>query len=158
MTSRFCRGSDATNRTCQVPAPARLQLTSLVDMMVILVVFLLMSFSVEGQLITPAADLDLPVSSAREPARIGVTIEVLPDRIRIDGQEAARAADLLRDDPAAVAALAARLADIEDSAATPTISVHCDRRVDFRLLGRVLRACGGQGLADVSLLVLEETP
>ena len=81
----------ATRVSASRPRPAdgdlgsapRPQLTSLVDLMVILLVFLLKSFSVEGQLVTPATDLQLPTSQVREVARPALSVEVTTAGIRL---------------------------------------------------------------------------
>ena len=59
----------------------RPQLTSLIDVMTILLVFLIKSFSVEGNLITPSADLVLPVSESKQVPTPVTTIELTKDAI-----------------------------------------------------------------------------
>lgn len=135
---------------CIRPA-ARPQLTSLVDMMVILVVFLLKSFSVEGQLMTPADGLELPVTAKAAPVSAGRVIEIGPEMIRVDGSDILATATATADTTALAAALARVAA--EDAG---VVVVQCDRRLDFAVLGHVLRACGRAGLDDLSLLALEE--
>lgn len=128
--------------------PVRLQLTSLVDMMVILVVFLLQSFSVEGQLVTPAAGLALPESASLAPVTAGLVVEVGPERVRVAGRDVMATADVVAADAGPLAAALAA------AGAGGPVTVQCDRRLDFRVLGRVLRACGQGGRDDVALLVL----
>jgi len=137
-------------RTAGQNAPAaRLQLTSLVDMMVILVVFLLKSFSVEGQLVTPAADLELPESTVEVPVVAGLIVEIGLEWVRVDGRDIMATAAVAADSTA----LAGAFEDLA-AAAAPPVTVQCDRRLDFRVLGGVLRACGRAGLEDISLLVI----
>ncbi len=45
------------------------QLTSLIDVMTILLVFLIKSFSVSGNLVTPSKDLVLPTSDSKKTAK-----------------------------------------------------------------------------------------
>lgn len=136
------------------PRPAStVPLTSLVDMMTILLVFLLHSFSVDGQIVTPSADLELPPSSSVVAARPALRVEVTTAGINVEGRLVIALADLAGDDLRIDALLAALAVDGMPPAA---ISIHCDRRLDFRLLKRVLRTCHEAGCDDLSLLVLRE--
>lgn len=136
------------------PAPTRgVPLTSLVDMMTILLVFLLHSFAIDGQIVTPAADVQLPPSRSERPTGPALRVEVTVTTVRVDGRSVAELSSLAGDDPAAVAALRTALAADGEPAA---ISIHCDRRVGFRYLKRVLRACQEAGGEDLDLLVLRE--
>ena len=162
---------------------ARPQLTSLVDMMVILVVFLLHSFSADGQLIEPAADIDLPVSSVRTPVPPAVQVTISAAEIRVGGRMVASPddADLAERVAAALAATdlrstdleaadleaadleAANLeaADLEAANLAPTASAPCavqvDRGVPYRVLATVLAGCTGAGRQDVRLVVREDS-
>ncbi len=148
------RGSLIKNKTAKA-APARLQLTSLVDMMVILVVFLLKSFSVEGQLVTPAAGLELPNSSSRTLLEAGLMIEVGPRLVRVDGREILATSDLSADEEAAAAKLSAALAGTQIRPGSTPVLVQADRGLDYNHLSRILRACAVAGWTDVTLVVLE---
>ena len=61
----------------------RLPLTSMVDMMTILIVFLLQSFSDDGSLLTPAAGVELPVASEGARPWNTISIEVAAHEIRV---------------------------------------------------------------------------
>ena len=152
---------------------ARPQLTSLVDMMVILVVFLLHSFSADGQLIEPAADIDLPVSSVRTPVPPAVQVTISAAEIRVGGRMVASPddADLAERVAAALAATDLRstdleaadleAADLEAANLAPTASAPCavqvDRGVPYRVLATVLAGCTGAGRQDVRLVVREDS-
>ncbi len=137
--------------------PVRPQLTSLVDMMTILLVFLLKSFSMEGNLMTPAAGLQLPTSTSRDQALPETSVEVTRSEIRVDGRSvvtiAASEADAGDDVPALAIALEG-LAVGEDAAVT----IQCDRDQEYHLLERVMATCSRAGFTDFSLLVTREEP
>ena len=59
----------------------RPQLTSLVDVMAIILVFLIKTFSTEGNIITPSSDLELPVSTAIKQPTPRWSIEIARDFI-----------------------------------------------------------------------------
>ena len=52
------------------------QMTSLIDLMTVIIIFLLQSFSTEGQIITVSNDLNLPKSTARKTPELNVNIVV----------------------------------------------------------------------------------
>ncbi len=63
-----------------------LQLTSLMDALMIIVVFLLKSYGISSMNIAQDAQLQLPVSRAPEAFGEGLTLMVARDRIVVDGQ------------------------------------------------------------------------
>jgi len=132
-------------------------LTSLVDMMVILLVFLLKSFSVEGQLVTPAADLQLPSSTCDVAAEVALGVEVSLSGITLDGVPVA-SLPAVADAGASlvIPELEAALRDIRMPGPIGRANVQCDHRVDFALLKRVLATCNAAGYDDLSLLVQRE--
>ena len=132
-----------------VDAPGRPQLTSLVDMMVILVVFLLHSFSADGQLVEPAAGIELPASSVETPVPPAVQVVVGRDRILVEGRDVATATS-----PDLAAAVTTALP--RDT--TAPCAVQVDRAVPYRVLAAVLAGCSGAGFADVRLVVREVAP
>ena len=141
---------DRAPRVSSAPAE-RPQLTSLVDMMVILVVFLLHSFSAEEQFLTPAPGIDLPVSSTQGASPTGLPLVVGARAVRLGDQElaAVEAPDL--EDRLAAALISARTAGPEQP-----LAVQVDRGVPFKVLGRVLAACTAAGWPQVQLVVQEE--
>jgi biopolymer transport protein ExbD len=161
-------------RRTGVASPVKPQLTSLVDMMTILLVFLLKSFSMEGDLMSPASGLRLPTSSSRDRAVPEVSVEVTRAEIRVDGRPVVALADLdlaraateasvAEPIPELAAALAARTlrdagapGDAEGDHPTHAVTIQCDRDGEFRLLERVMTTCSAAGFTDFSLLVMRE--
>lgn len=150
-------------RTSILPRPrkatnghARPQLTSLVDMMVILLVFLLKSFSVEGQLVTTASDLELPRSTAVTAAEPELSLEVTTTGINLDGARVAGFPASAAMDSLVIAPLFDALVDLAMGDETQPITIQCDRRIDFAVLKRVLFTCNQAEYDNLSLLVLQE--
>jgi biopolymer transport protein ExbD len=63
-----------------------LQLTSLMDILMIIVVFLLKSYAISAMSITQEDRLELPVSKASETFGEGIILIVSRDRVTIDGE------------------------------------------------------------------------
>ncbi len=133
---------------------AKLQMTSLVDMMVILVVFLLMSFSVEGRLVTPADGLQLPSSTSQSSLSPGLVVEIGLEKILVAGRDILLSTALLNDDPEGIALMTEALSAAAAASEETKILVQADRRLEFSSLSQALRACSAAGWSDVSLVVL----
>ena len=135
------------------PAP-KLEMTSLVDMMAILVVFLLMSFSADDQMITPAAGLQLPSSNSDSPAGQGLVVEVGFEEVLVDGRNIMPSKALSSLDSAGMDSLTKALKAAVGESIQEKILIQADRRVQYNSLSQVLRACADAGLSNVSLVVL----
>jgi len=71
---------------------AGLNLTAMMDMMTILLVFLIQSFAVEPSAVPP--DLKPPTSTASMEVRPSITIYISQENLIVDGKQVARLADL----------------------------------------------------------------
>ena len=87
-------GSAAENR----PSNISMNLTPFVDMMTILVCFLLMVFSANGQLLQAQKGLELPIATARQTLQQAPVIIVTKSEITYQGQLVATVESVLRDD------------------------------------------------------------
>lgn len=67
------------------PEEAKMNITSLMDIMTIILVFLLKSYSTEDIQITPSDDLTLPASSSKKPPKLAVNAVVSKTGIMVDG-------------------------------------------------------------------------
>ncbi len=153
VLSRVVRG----HRPASVAKP---QLTSLIDVLTILLVFLLKSFSVEGELVTISPDLRLPESTSRETPVPTVSVEIATHSINVDGAPVASTSGLVGADSLMIRALYDHLLDlsrITDTVGEPhEVTIHCDKAMDFGVIKRVMYTCSQADYADFSLLVLQE--
>ncbi|MFH1279308.1 MAG: biopolymer transporter ExbD [Candidatus Eisenbacteria bacterium] len=134
-------------------APGGLALTSLVDILTILLIFLLMSFSPEGALLHAAQDLELPESISKEGVTEGDLVLALTEHgVTLGEETVVLEVDLLADGPLLLPGLAAALERASGGdPAGRRILVEGDRRVPFRLLYRVLFTCHQAGFGDLAL-------
>jgi biopolymer transport protein ExbD len=70
-----------------------LTITSLMDAMTIILIFLLKSYSVEDVQVSPSDDLRLPTSSASKSPEVAVNVVVSQTQILVDGDEVCRVED-----------------------------------------------------------------
>lgn len=62
-----------------------LNITSMMDIMTIILIFLLKSYSTEDISVTPSADLVVPISSAEKAPKLAVQVVVSKSQILVDG-------------------------------------------------------------------------
>jgi biopolymer transport protein ExbD len=130
-------------------------LTSMVDVLSVLMFFLLSIYSGGGYLTILPSGLELPASNVRAPLTRQVEVAVLKDKILVDRQQ-------ISDDPVAFtdspdlllpglqAALAANA-----SAGTPEarVTIEADRSIPFRLLKKIIYTADQAGFRKQSLAV-----
>lgn len=136
------------------------QMTSLVDMLTILLVFLLKSFSVEGNLVAAAEDLQLPESSSEVRPVPTVNVEITTTSVNIDGNLVVPLGEVLASDSLCIAELETGLNDIARATGRTDgpneVTIHCDKRLGFEVIKKVMFTCAQAGFSDFSLLVLKE--
>jgi biopolymer transport protein ExbD len=142
----------------------RPQLTSLVDVMTILLIYLLKSFSSEGEIITISKDLMLPESSATKRPKLAVTLIVNNRYILAEEATVAQVDEVLATDELVIPRLSEWLAErrqlterIEQYSTSTKfegdIIIQGDKRIRFRLLKKIMYTCGRQGFNNFSLVV-----
>jgi biopolymer transport protein ExbD len=138
----------------------RPQLTSLVDVMTILLVFLIKSFSVEGNIVTPSPDLELPWSSSEKPARPVCTIEVTKNDILSEGSHLISLDSLRQSDSLMVPVLydwmTLQKAKCVDTTKALEVLIQSDKEIPFAVIKKVMYSCSKAGVAEFSVLVLQE--
>lgn len=144
-----------------------LRLTSMMDILTVLLLFLLKSFVVEGEVITPVPGVELPQSSSETTPKSAVVIAIFEDNIMIDSELIASVSDEIADGDLLIAALADRLnAAREQSlriaerrgedldAFEGQVAIQGDREIEFEILQRVMYTCGASGYETISLAVV----
>ena len=74
-----------------------LKLTSLIDMMTILLVFLLKSYSAEGQIMNVSRDLRLPESTAEKIPKVASVVALTRDWVMLDGKPILEISQVVKD-------------------------------------------------------------
>ena len=140
----------------------------MIDMFTILLVFLLKSYSAEGQIVTITQDLRLPESTSSKAPIVTSVVAVTYEWILIDGRPVVRIADVLEQEEMVVPALEqelSRLRSISESIASLSdqmsgfqgkIAIHADQEITFDLIKRIMITCGQVGYNDMLLTVLSK--
>jgi len=141
----------------------RLQLTSMMDMFTIILVFLLKTYSTQGQLINPSDDLTLPTSLASKVPEMGLELTVSADWILVNGKPISRTSDALdmsgyiipdlREELYRYAREAERMESLYGSRFTGRVTIQGDKNLPYRLLMKVMATCGQSRYPNMRLVV-----
>jgi biopolymer transport protein ExbD len=142
----------------------RPQLTSLVDVLSVLLIYLLQSFSTEGEIITTTKDMILPESSAQKKPELNVTITVNNHSILAESKLVANVDEVISSDDIVIPQLfewlkqrremTEKIAMYSSKAKfTGNVTIVGDKRIHFSLLKKIMYTCGQQGYNNFALAV-----
>jgi len=148
------------------PGEARLQLTSMMDMFTIILVFLLKTYSTHGQLINPSQDLTLPSSMTQQMPELGLDVTVSSDWILVNGKPVVRTSSLesqdsyivpgLRDELFRYAREAERMEELYGAKFSGKVTIQGDKNLPYRTLIKVMATCGQSDYPNMRLVVYRE--
>lgn len=132
------------------------QLTSLVDVMTILLVFLIKSFSAEGNLITPSGDLKLPDSQSQECVRLINSIKITRGNLCTDEKVITEIETIEHSDSMMIPELYSVLSTDKKYSGKNELMIESDRDTPFEIIKKVMYTCSQAGKTDFTILVLRE--
>ena len=144
---------------------ASLNLTSMIDFLVIIVVFLLMSFAASGELLSIQRGLQLPDASQTTELERAPIVAIGKDVITLDGNRMTDVPSLLRDAGTAgdwrienlvveLDTLRRNWAIVHPREPFPgAIVLQADKSTDFRVIKKVMYSAAQAGYANVSFAV-----
>lgn len=143
-----------------------LQLTSLLDMFTIILVFLMVSFQAEDKDFVLHPGLELPASSAKNPFKTAVNIAISQDAVIVNGQTAyeledggrVKAGDLRKGKAEAIANAVAEAweAQKKDLDEENVVVVQADRRLPYQTIHFVVRSAAYSGFFRYRLVIEKE--
>lgn len=155
-------------RRRKIAPPGGLRITSMMDILTVLLLFLLKSFVAEGEVVTPAPGVELPRSVSEDRPEASLVIAIAGDRITLGGETVAvldGSVDGGLGHDLYVEALASaldrvrerqdRLAERRGRDVQRSITIQGDRETSFAVLQRVMATCQRSGFDDVALAVLQ---
>ena len=152
---------------------ASLQLTPMIDMFIVVLIFLLMTFSASGEILFVSKDIKLPFAEKvekldRAPV-IGITYpenDSLGGVVTLDGSEVSTARELMEDDSPdwKIAKLTEELEKSKhnwklsnpDRQFPGEVIVQSDQNVDFKIIKKIMYSCGLAGYSNVHFAVTEK--
>ena len=146
------------------PPDLTLRLNSMMDMFTILLVFLLKSFSAEGQLVTVTQDLNLPESTSTKMPEAAPIIAITKEWIMLDDKPLVKVADIESSKDLLIPELdkalrfARRVAEGlgqqgENLGFRGKVDIMGDRETPFRIIKRVMYTCGKNAYNNMQLAV-----
>jgi len=144
-----------------------LNLTSMIDMFTILLVFLLKSYSADGQLVTVSDQLMLPKARVEKKVELKLEIQINNSVIVVDGDPLVTVTPELLESGNSIPELVARLRDHMEysrlSRGTLTeedmiINIQGDVGIPAILLQRVMASCSEAGYVGQNLAVIKVLP
>ncbi len=160
--------SQRGSRKRKKPLEGGLILTSLLDVFVLLVFFLLKSYSAEGVILTLPNDLVLPASTSLTAPRVAVQVMLTEAFLQVDGVgldvdlRAVETGNEMLIPPLLdhLKALASQYQAIAEQNQTVTFTgdliLAGDRNIPFRLLKKILYTAGQAGFINQSLAVYQK--
>ena len=140
----------------------------MIDMFTILLVFLLKSYSADGQIMTVAPDLRLPESTSKTKPPLVSVVAITREWILVDGRPIQKLEEIADNETLIIPSLQnelARLRNISEGIGrlsqqmqgfSGTIAIQGDQDLTFDLLKRIMLTCGQVGYNDMNLAVIEK--
>lgn len=152
------------------PKEMSLQITSMIDIFTILLVFLLKSFSTEGHLVNIAKEIKLPASSAVESVHPGISVAFSGESLYFESElivgdvKSVIASDEMLIEPlyAALKQNADKIKAVAEKnpsmVFTGEIVLQGDREIPFRLLKKIIYTAGQAEYVNQTLAVFQKGP
>jgi len=144
-------------------------MTSLMDILTCLLLFVLKSVVLEGEVINPMPGVDLPESTSNNSPRTSIAIAIFDDVVMMDGEVIASVSKAKSSNALLIAPLAHRLDEAYEKSVEIAklrgdegefrgkIAIQGDKDIDFAILQRVMYTCSHSGFEEISLAVLEKS-
>jgi biopolymer transport protein ExbD len=144
-------------------------ITSMMDMMTIILVFMIKNMDAEGQLLTQAENLILPISTSKiQPKTVSLTVVVDANYVIADNEQVVPTPDVLAQEDLLVTRLDEILKDrraIEQEHALKmglpadeagNIIVQIDKNIPYDVMYKVMATCGFSGYTNIAFAVMQK--
>ena len=142
-----------------------LNLTSMMDMFTIILVFLLKTYSTEGQLIHPSENLTLPMSTVKNAPEIALDVVVSKEWIMVNNEPVIEVDDVANQPGLIIDSLARvlqqysteakRMEELYGVKFSGKVTIQGDKELPFRTLVKVMATCGRSDYPNMRLVVYQ---
>lgn len=148
----------------QLAPGSELRLTSMMDILTTLLLFVLKSFVVSGEVVPPPG-LELPTSSATEQPQSSLVVAIDDDVILLGDERIATVEEVTRSSQMLIPALDARLEAVrkqreglatlrgDEFVEEQVVTIQGDRKIEFQVLHKVMYTLHYNGLQNIALAV-----
>jgi biopolymer transport protein ExbD len=148
------------------PSKVSLNLTSMMDMFTIILVFLIKTYSTEGNLIQPSEQLTLPTSTIDNPAEVALDLVVSQQWIMVNDEPIMqvkeisnfRQIEILQPLKSALERYAADAKGMEEKFGIPfsgRVIIQGDKKLPFSTIAKVMATCGQSDYPNMRFLVYQ---
>jgi biopolymer transport protein ExbD len=145
------------------PGLVRLNLTSMMDMFTIILLFLLKTYSTEGQLIHPSESLELPKSTVERSPEVALDVVVSKDQIVVNDKTVVSMSEVRAQQGFLIPRLQQELRYYAEEARkmeqnfgikfSGKVTIQGDKRLPYRDLVKVMYTCGHADYPNMRLVV-----
>jgi biopolymer transport protein ExbD len=144
---------------------ADLQLTSMVDMFTLLVIFLLANFSASGEVLFMSKEIQLPTASHSTEIERAPVVAITDNFIGLEGQKVVDVDQIAHDEILNIQQLEDSLRDLKkreefvhqmdkEHQFEGKINIQADKKTHFKIVKRVMYSCAMAGFQNINFAVL----
>jgi len=148
------------------PGKVRLNLTSMMDMFTIILVFLLKTYSTEGMLIQPSEYLTLPSSTIEKSAEVALDLVISKEWIMVNHEPVVTVPEVLASQGLIINSLkeklevyareAKRMEELYGTKFSGKVTIQGDKEILYHLLVKVMATCGKSDYPNMRLVVYKK--
>ena len=148
------------------PGKVRLNLTSMMDMFTIILVFLLKTYSTDGMLIQPSEYLTLPTSTVEKSPEVALDLVISKEWIMVNHEPVVTVAEVLASEDLIVQSLkenlevyareAKRMEELYGTKFSGKVTIQGDKEIPYQLLVKVMATCGKSDYPNMRLVVYKK--
>lgn len=147
---------------------ADLNITPLVDMFVVIVLFLIANFSATGDILMMSKDIILPEAANVQDVQLVPVVMVSMDQVSVMGTVIGRVEDLTREEYLNIPALEEKLRDMKkqyedlhsyakdsEGGFKGDINIQAHKEVQFKIIKRVMFSCASAGYNNINFATMQ---
>jgi len=148
------------------PGKVRLNLTSMMDMFTIILVFLLKTYSTDGMLIQPSEYLTLPSSSIEKSPEVALDLVISKEWVMVNHEPVEKVDNILANNSLIIETLkeklsiyareAKRMEELYGTKFSGKVTIQGDREIPYKLLVKVMATCGKSEFPNMRLVVYKK--
>ncbi len=148
------------------PGKVRLNLTSMMDMFTIILVFLLKTYSTDGMLIQPSEYLTLPTSTIEKSPEVALDLVISKEWIMVNHEPVVTVSEVLAFEGLIVQSLkeklevyareAKRMEELYGTKFSGKVTIQGDKEIPYQLLVKVMATCGKSDYPNMRLVVYKK--
>jgi len=148
------------------PGKIRVNLTSMMDMFTIILVFLLKNFSTEGTLLQPSEYLTLPSSTIEKPPEVALDLVISKEWVMVNHEPVEKVSSIITSDALVIRSLqeklfvyareAKRMEEAHGTKFSGKVTIQGDKEIPYKLLVRIMATCGKSDYPNMRLVVYKK--